>query len=252
MTELAPGPPGPVASTVPAPIPVPGPAVEPSPAFPAPPSEPVDERPAAVTRVVLLTGPSGAGKSRLAAESGLPVLRLDDFYRDGDDPALPRLPGGAVDWDHPDSWDARAAAAALLELCARGRTRLPVYDIGLSARTGEREFAPDGARCVIAEGIFAAELVAVCAREGILADALCLRNRPSTTFRRRLLRDVRQSRKPLLFLLRRGWTLWRAEADIVRGQERLGARPCGRDEALRRILRAANATAVDTGAPGPR
>ncbi|MCE7083443.1 ATP-binding protein [Streptomyces sp. ST2-7A] len=215
------------------------------------PSARTTPRPRSTARVVLLTGPSGAGKSRLAAESGLPVLRLDDFYRDGDDPVLPRLPGGAVDWDHPGSWDAEAAVTALRELCVRGRTRTPVYDIGLSARTGEREFALDGAACVIAEGIFAAELVAACAREGILADALCLRNRPSTTFRRRLLRDVRQSRKPLPFLLRRGWALWRAEAGIVRGQERLGARPCGRDEALRRIVDASGVVGVSADAPGP-
>ena len=39
-------------------------------------------------------GPSGAGKSRLAARlqgaHGWPIVRLDDFYRDEDDPAMPR------------------------------------------------------------------------------------------------------------------------------------------------------------------
>lgn len=34
-------------------------------------------------RVVLLAGPSGSGKSPLARASGLPVITLDDFYRDG-------------------------------------------------------------------------------------------------------------------------------------------------------------------------
>ena len=34
-------------------------------------------------RVIVLAGPSGAGKSRLAERLGLPVLRLDDFYKDG-------------------------------------------------------------------------------------------------------------------------------------------------------------------------
>ena len=59
-------------------------------------------------RVIVLAGPSGSGKSRLAARLGLPVLRLDDFYKDGDDPTLPRIEHGAnagmVDWDHPASW----------------------------------------------------------------------------------------------------------------------------------------------------
>ena len=48
---------------------------------------------APTARVVLLSGPSGAGKSRLAArlraERGWPIVRLDDFYRDEDDPAMP-------------------------------------------------------------------------------------------------------------------------------------------------------------------
>ncbi|CAM5227050.1 Uridine kinase OS=Streptomyces tendae OX=1932 GN=GUR47_16240 PE=4 SV=1 [Streptomyces tendae] len=41
---------------------------------------------------MLLCGPSGSGKSRLAAHSGLPVLRLDDFYKEGTDPTLPTVP----------------------------------------------------------------------------------------------------------------------------------------------------------------
>lgn len=46
-------------------------------------------------QVVVLAGPSGAGKSRSAERLGLPILRLDDFYKDGDDPTLPRIAHGA-------------------------------------------------------------------------------------------------------------------------------------------------------------
>ena len=46
-------------------------------------------------RVVLLAGPSGTGKSSLAALTGLPILRLDDFYKDGDDPTLPTVEGSS-------------------------------------------------------------------------------------------------------------------------------------------------------------
>ena len=46
-------------------------------------------------QVIVLAGPSGAGKSRVAEHSGLPILRLDDFYKSGGDPTLPRITEGA-------------------------------------------------------------------------------------------------------------------------------------------------------------
>ena len=85
-------------------------------------------------RVVVLAGPSGAGKSRLAERLGLPVLRLDDFYKDGDDPSLPRISdgpnAGIVDWDHPASWLLDDALAALTALCREGRAQVPVLRRG--------------------------------------------------------------------------------------------------------------------------
>ncbi|MER6913778.1 ATP-binding protein [Streptomyces sp. NPDC000594] len=191
------------------------------------------------TRVVLLTGPSGSGKSSLAARTGLPVLRLDDFYKEVGDPTLPLVAGGTdIDWDSPLSWDTETAVAAIAELCGTGRTAVPVYDIAASARTGSTVFESGGAPVVVAEGIFAAELVDRCRELGLLADALCLRGRPSTTFRRRLARDLREGRKSVGFLLRRGWRLMRAERSIVARQAGLGAYPCGRDEALGRVAAA--------------
>ncbi|MFI0514262.1 uridine kinase [Streptomyces sp. WSLK1-5] len=201
---------------------------------------PVSSQPPIPTRVVLLCGPSGSGKSLLSARSGLPVLRLDDFYKEGDDPTLPLVAGSSdIDWDHPGSWDADTAVAAIVELCRTGRTKIPVYDISLSARTGEEAVDVGRTPLFIAEGIFAAEIVTRCRELGVLADALCLSRGPVRTFRRRFLRDLREGRKSVPFLLRRGWRLMRLERSIVARQTALGAHACDRDEALGRLAAAA-------------
>nr|WP_308019779.1 uridine kinase [Streptomyces sp. SP2-10] len=199
-------------------------------------------------RVVLLCGPSGSGKSLVAARSGLPVLRLDDFYKESDDPTLPLVAGSSdIDWDHPGSWDADVAVEAIARLCATGSTPVPVYDLSLSARTGEETLRIGRAPLFIAEGIFAAEIVGRCRELGLLADALCLTRGPVTTFRRRFLRDLKEGRKSVPFLLRRGWRLMRTERSIISRQVSLGAHPCDRDEALGRLAAAGrNPAAKDT------
>ncbi|MEV6841135.1 uridine kinase [Streptomyces sp. NPDC051133] len=196
--------------------------------------------PPSPARVVLLCGPSGSGKSLVAARSGLPVLRLDDFYKEAGDPTLPLVEGSSdIDWDHPESWDADVAVEAIARLCATGSTPVPVYDLSLSARTGEETLHIGRTPLFIAEGIFAAEIVERCRERGVLADALCLSRGPVTTFRRRFLRDLREGRKSVPFLLRRGWRLMRTERSIVTRQVSLGAHACDRDEALSRLAAAA-------------
>ncbi|WP_261399512.1 uridine kinase [Streptomyces misionensis] len=196
--------------------------------------------PPSPARVVLLCGPSGSGKSLVAARSGLPVLRLDDFYKEADDPTLPLVEGSSdIDWDHPQSWDADVAVDAIARLCATGSTPVPVYDISLSARTGAETLRLGRTPLFIAEGIFAAEIIERCRERGVLADALCLRRGAVTTFRRRFLRDLKEGRKSVPFLLRRGWRLMRAERTIITRQVALGAHPCDRDEALGRLAAAA-------------
>ncbi|UQA93425.1 uridine kinase family protein [Streptomyces halobius] len=196
-------------------------------------------------RVVLLTGPSGSGKTSLAALTGLPVLNLDDFYKEGTDPTLPQLPGGGTDWDSPHSWDAGAALAAIEALCGTGRTTVPVYDISVSACVGEAGLDIGDAPLFIAEGIFAADVIAECRTAGVLADALCLRGRPTTTFRRRLVRDLREARKSAPYLVRRGLRLLRAERSVVARHCALGAHPCAKPEALARISAVQAVEALD-------
>lgn len=189
--------------------------------------------------MIVLAGPSGAGKSRLADRVGLPVLRLDDFYRDGSDPLLPVITegpnAGLTDWDHPDSWLADDAMAAIRQLCTEGRTRVPIYDIAHDGRVGERELDLGGRSLFVAEGIFAHEIVPACEREGLLAAAYCVNHHPLVTFWRRLVRDLRERRKPPLVLLRRGWALTRAHRDVVRRAVELGCRPVHPREAYEEI-----------------
>jgi uridine kinase len=190
------------------------------------------------TRVVLLTGPSGCGKSALTRRLGLPTVALDDFYRDHDHPGMPQR-FGIVDWDDPASWDADAATDALRTLVTTGRAEVPVYDIPTSRRTGTTTVETQGERVVVAEGVFAAELVARLRAEGLLADAICVARPRMVTFWFRLLRDVAESRKPLPTLLRRGWGLMRAEPALVARWTALGCRPLSPVVAEREIRRVA-------------
>lgn len=187
-----------------------------------------------IVRVVLLAGPSGSGKSYIARQTGLPVLHLDDFYKDGDDPSVPRFEG-KVDWDSPRSWDSVAAVDTIARLVRTGKADVPVYAIGADRRVDTKVLDLAGSPIFIAEGIFAAEIITDCQRLGLLAEAYALRRSPTVTFLRRLYRDLAERRKPPGVLVRRGVMLLRAEPEILRRQIRLGCRPAGGREIVRRI-----------------
>ncbi|WP_344209900.1 ATP-binding protein [Kribbella sancticallisti] len=186
-------------------------------------------------RVVLLAGPSGTGKSHLAELVGLPVVRLDDFYRDGDDAAMPRSPLGIVDWDHPGSWDADRAVAALQHLCATGEADMPIYDISVDGTVGHRPVVTGGVPLVIAEGIFADQIVGALRDRGLLAAAICVRHHRVVTFLRRFQRDLREHRKPPFTLLRRGLLLLKDDPRVVKRCLDAGCEPLHPKAARRRI-----------------
>jgi uridine kinase len=208
-------------------------------------------------RVIVLAGPSGAGKSRLAERLGhrfgWPTLRLDDFYRDGDEPGLPRIQGGhptgrpgrrllrngnrgLVDWDHPGTWHRDDAVAALLELCRTGATDGPLYSISESRRTGAQRLDLGGAAVFCAEGIFAPDVVAACRDAGVLEAAYCVTQHPAVTFWRRLTRDLREHRKPPPVLVRRGIALARGQREVVRRAVEAGCRVATGDKAYDEIV----------------
>jgi uridine kinase len=192
-------------------------------------------------QVIVLAGPSGAGKSRLAERLGLPVLRLDDFYKSGGDPTLPVIQSGAntglTDWDHPDSWLRAEAVATLERLCRDGHAEVPVYDLARDGRCGTQVLDLGEHRYFVAEGIFAQEVVPASALTGGLAEAYCVRQHAGVTFWRRLTRDLRERRKPPLVLVRRGWALLRDQQRVVSHAVDLGCRPVTPDQAYAEISR---------------
>ena len=160
-------------------------------------------------RVIVLAGPSGAGKSRLAERLGLPVLRLDDFYKDGGDPTLPRITAGPnagiVDWDHHDSWLPGDALAALEALCRDGKAEVPVYDIAKDGRRGSQVLDLAGAARFVAEGIFAQEIVPTLRDRDLLAAAYCVTQRRLVTFGGASRGTCGSTASRPLVLVRRGW-----------------------------------------------
>ena len=147
-----------------------------------------------------------------------------------------------VDWDDPGSWNAVAAVRALEDLVASGTTEVPVYDIARSAAAGTARISAPPDSLVVAEGIFAAEIIGALADAGILHSAWCVRHPRWVTFGRRLVRDLAERRKPPLVLLRRGMALTRAEPEVVARMEHLGA-TCASPAEVERRLRGQSRTA---------
>lgn len=181
----------------------------------------------------MVAGPSGSGKSRLARLAGPHVAQvsLDDFYFDHDHPGLPqRL--GIPDWDDAVTWDLDAAMAALGALVRDGVAELPVYDISTSRRIGSRHLDVRDKQVVVAEGIFAPEAFGAAREAGLPVSAIWLDRRRPANFARRLVRDLKEHRKPPAILVRRGVVLYRTEPSLRKAAVEAGFEPMGMRAAL--------------------
>ena len=171
--------------------------------------------------------------------SGCVNVRLDDFYRDFDDADMPSW-GGIVDWDDPHSWNGEAALTAMRTLLDTGSVSIPVYDISLSRRIGWHDLVlpepPAGERlCIVAEGIFAPELVRPCRDLGLETTGIWLDRGGLLVFLLRLVRDLREHRKAPHILVRRGWALLRKEPALRRAAKAKGCETLTMRQAAARI-----------------
>ena len=196
-----------------------------------------------VTRVVaLIAGASGSGKTRLARLTGWPRLRLDDFYLAATDPAIPRSETGVIDWDDIRTFDTDSAAQALVTLARDGVVTAPVYSIADNAPVGVHIVDATDAPVIVAEGIFATAMLAVCKAHDIPVIAIWLDRGRWITWARRLRRDIRDHRKPLGVLWRRGIALRRAEPALRREAIEAGFTPMTMRQACAALSASARST----------
>ncbi|GAB3619520.1 hypothetical protein GCM10027417_07800 [Glutamicibacter endophyticus] len=187
--------------------------------------------------IILIGGASGSGKSYLAGRFGNPHLPLDEFYReiseDGNPAAFPRTAYGQIDWDHPETWNLQAAVDALIELAKTGRTTVPNYSIATSSYSGHREISGSGP--ILAEGIFLSQVLAPLQRAGCHVQAYFVDEPALLTAIRRFARDVAERRKPMGFLIKRGYALYRAHQSTRESYREAGFTMVPKP-ALKRIL----------------
>ncbi len=160
------------------------------------------------------------GANERAEQDGQPEVRV------------PITSYGIIDWDDPAVWDAGAALEALRELMQNGEVEVPEYSIPLSRAVGRHSLRLDGRTCILAEGIFAIEMLGHLQDAGIPATAIYLDRPGWLVFLLRLRRDLALKRKPPHVLLRRGLALWRAQPALKRRALAAGFTPLPMKPAL--------------------
>lgn len=198
------------------------------------------QAPVHAPELIVLGGASGSGKSYLARRFGRPHIELDSFYREiDDDPPerpLPRTDYGEIDWDHDDTFDIAYAADALARLLVHREVTIPRYSIPTSSRVGSTQVRVTTGP-IVAEGIFAAQVVRELRRQGVNVEAWYITEPRVVTAVRRFARDVAERRKPIPHLLQRGVRLMLAESALRESALQAGFASIRKSKA-KRLLRA--------------
>lgn len=141
--------------------------------------------------IVLISGGSGSGKSTLASKFEASLLSTDDFYRPKAD--VPRRADGSLNFDVPEAVDLAACRSAARRLAAGRSVRVPIYDMKLCERVGEKRVAPARTRIVVVEGLFA-----LCPPLCAIGDLRIFIDTPlHLRVARRIERDVKRGRTPM-------------------------------------------------------
>jgi uridine kinase len=112
--------------------------------------------------LITIAGSTCSGKSTMAARMCSQVMsalvELDDYFRDLEDPLLPRDAGGKLVFDRPDSYDCGEYVGHIKALLAGRSIRLPQYDKQTNRRLPVRKTVISSS-IIVTEGLFSISLL---------------------------------------------------------------------------------------------
>ena len=137
-----------------------------------------------------VAGPSCAGKSeisnKLASVLNAPILSLDSYYRQLDEPSYDER--AKSNFDAPDALDSELLLTQVRSLAAGSAIQKPIYDFTCHNRSAEAEFViPQD--FLIVEGLFALYWPEI---RRLYSLRVFVNVDHETCFERRLVRDVRE------------------------------------------------------------
>jgi len=100
----------------------------------------------------LISASSGREKIRSSIDKSIGWLPLDDFFRDLDDPLIPRNDEGLPIFDVPESYCSEEYSTVVAKLLSGEECLAPVYNLAKNRRYGEVKIK--GMQILVTEGLF--------------------------------------------------------------------------------------------------